>query len=135
MIIDILPSHPYSLESAQALSSLLLEGAHDIPPQTQDVLAALLTYIVNTRPEDPQWLWEEIDDAITAALDCGESEGQPVNVFLDAWFDYLRSPGLEAAVAAFDGSPYSFGIATEVRAAIRVVALPSIRLMCSQMEV
>lgn len=133
MIIKILPSHPYSLESAQALSGLLLDGAHDIPPQSSDVLAALMAFIVNGRPGDPQWSWLELHAALLAATDCGESEGWSVDTYLDTWFDLLHAPGLEVAANALDGTPMPRSTAGAVRSAIRVVALPIMRMMCDQM--
>lgn len=133
MIIKILPSHPYSLESARALSGLLLEGAHDIPAQTQDVLASLMTYVVIERPDNPQWSWSELHAVISAAIDCGESDGQPVDAYLDTWWDLLHAPGLEVAATAVDSTPKPFSTAFAVRSAIRTEALIDIQRLCAQM--
>ncbi len=133
MIIKTLPSHPYSLESAKTLSSLFLDGAHDIPPQSEDVLAALIAFIVNGRPDDPQWSWLELHAALFAAVDCGEGDGRPLDDYLGTWFDLLHAPGLETAAAAVDGTPFPRTTADEVRSALRVVALPAMRTICAQM--
>jgi hypothetical protein len=134
MTINIFPTFPNNLESAQICADLFLDGGFDIPSQTKDVLASLLVHIVNSRPGYSRWSWEELDNAIIAAIDCGESDGLPVNLYIDAWSELLHSPGFEGAAKAVDSTPMPKSTAGSVRSAIRTVALPSIRALCGLME-